>query len=943
MSPIAGRATLAMLARLDDRDVARLGLSLGPALTILVRDSKLSVELAAALFGLAPPIETWTWDISSFASAVLAGLPEAHRDWFFDLILVEIDRGDQLSPARKTIEELRGLAERSLPIASRARARFNGLFTRLQRESEQPTATPSPVPPPEMGFPIDLGNPDEIDRQVLSEEIGQSGRRWPARTLSNLAMRTSSPAERLKFVGAVVASGAATLADKIHALDGHLEEWSKASAALRDALPSFGLRLAEKHAAELASSSTDTWGGWRGLEQYFHADRAALVEQVVAALRGTAPSLGGNAWLALAARLAPDVSGVAIAEGLERFLASTSEKLPLEVGDGPWDARFAVPADEAALVAGFIWCRLGHPIAAMRWRAAHAVRCLAQVGRFDVIEKLIDCFRSTANLPFSDAKLPFYVMHAQLWLLISLARVAKDFPLALARHHKFFQEVALSTEFPHVVMRAFAICALRELASSLPPQERKPLNARLAGANQSPYPHAPRSGYSDFLYARRPDTSPPSDDQFHLDYDFNKYHVERLCRVFACPGWEIDDCLTKWVRRWDGRVRSMYECPRSSGDDDAWSSGSVPVRDRYGSYLGWHALMLAAGELLEARVVVGEDWRGDAWAAFLSEYTLSRSDGLWLADLTDMFPLNLAKEADLPMPASGERSNIKEDINLLSPLLGIQNGKLEADWLPVAGRWTIGRETTVNLQSVLASASDARAVAMTVLSSEAFFRWLPDDDEGIARHFGDGHTVQPWIASSSNTDRQFDRHDPYGTTTALERHFPSQWIQQLSGAVADDEVTRGWSIDGTTAYRAEAWGAEGGQREYAWSETGHRLHVRRGVLLALLNKSKRNLVVALTLQRYHKGKATGRPGDTSGFTHRSLVIVVNELGQAWSSQRLSGQAKAALKALGADDRRDIYPRFRAISGLPDERRSQRNASMAAAESIRVILKDLPQE
>lgn len=925
MVPIAGRATLATLARLDDRDAARLGLSLGPALTVLIRDSKLSVEAAVALFGLAAPIETWTWHISGFASEVISRLPQEQRECFFDLLLVEIDRDDQLSPARGTVEGLHDLAERSLPAASRARMRIAGLLARLGPKSESQTViSPSTATEPPTVFPVDLTDPDDIDRQILNEEIDQSGRRWPVQTLIDLAKRTNSPAERLGFVRAVVEATAATLADKIRALDDHLEAWGKSSAAMRDALPDLGLRLATKHAAELASSSTDAWSGWRGLEQYFHVNRVTLVEHVVAALRSTADGLGGNAWLALAARLASDVSASAIAEGLERFLANTAEKLPSEIGDGPWDARFAVPVDEATFVAGLVWARLGHPVAAMRWRAAHAVRRLAAAGRFDVIERLIERFGSACSLPFGDAKLPFYVMHAQLWLLIALARVAKDVALALAPYRTFLEGIAFSAEFPHVVMRAFAIDILRELAQSLAPEEREALIAKLAPANQSPYPYAPRTDYREFRYAPRPDASPRPEDGFHLDYDFNKYQVERLCHVFACPGWEVEDRIGAWVRRWDTNVRAMHDCPRSSYDE-SWSSGYVPDRDRYGGYLGWHALMLVAGDLLATRAVVGEDWSGDAWAAFLREYTLSRDDGLWLADLTDPFPLDLTKEADMPMPESGERDTVREDSNLLAPLLGLLDGKVATDWLPVAGRWSIRRDTTVTLQSVLANASDARAVVMAVLSADAFFRWLPDDEDEITRHFGgDGHTVQPWVAKTPNTERQLDRHDPYGAATALARPFPSDWTRDLLGTVADDEVIRRWSIDGRTAYRAEAWGAEGGRGEYAWSETGYRLFVNRGALLSLLKASERSLVVALMLQKYHRGKSSGRAGDTGAFTHRSLVVVINERGQIWSPRRLSRQARDALATLAPDRRRDLYPRFRAIAGLPDEWHRRRN-------------------
>ena len=279
----------------------------------------------------------------------------------------------------------------------------------------------------------------------------------------------------------------------------------------------------------------------------------------------------------------------------------------------------------------------------------------------------------------------------------------------------------------------------------------------------------------------------------------------------------------------------------------------------------------------------------------------------------------------MPMPESGERGTVREDRNLLAPLLGLLDGKVAADWLPVAGRWSIGRDTTVTLQSVLANAGDARSVVMAVLSEEAFFRWLPDDEDEIARHCGgDGHTIQPWVAKTPNTERQLDRHDPYGAATALDRPFPSDWTRDPLGTIADDEVVRHWSVDGTTAYRAEAWGAEGGRGEHAWSETGYRLLVGRGALLSLLKVSERSLVVVLKLQKYHKRKPIGRAGDTSAFTHRSLIVVIDERGQIWSPRGLSRQAKGTLATLDPDQRRDFYPRFRAIAGLPDERHRRRD-------------------
>ena len=406
------------------------------------------------------------------------------------------------------------------------------------------------------------------------------------------------------------------------------------------------LRLASKHAPELAGSDSDAWAGWRGLITYFDADRPALVEQVIASLSGTAEDIGGDSWLALAAKLAPVVSAKAFAEGLERFLALSGATLPSEVGDGPWDPRFSVERDTVNVVAGLVWSRLGDSNAAMRWRAAHAVLRLAQSERFDVIGQLVARFDADNAFPFRDFKLPFYSMHARLWLLIALARLATDRPTQVAPYRILLERVAMSHEFPHVAMQAFALDALRPIASLPAAPERDQLLARLAVANRSPFPYQLRERFAEGRYIPRPDSAPRPDDAFHLDYDFNKYQVERLCHVFGCAGWEVEDAITRWVRRWDGSIHGMHDCPRrGSSYEDSWSSGMVPDTDRHGDYIGWHALMLAAGEMLRSRIVTGDDWRGDTWAHFLAEYRLSRADGNWLSEATDLFPLDVPRES----------------------------------------------------------------------------------------------------------------------------------------------------------------------------------------------------------------------------------------------------------------------------------------------------------
>ena len=100
---------------------------------------------------------------------------------------------------------------------------------------------------------------------------------------------------------------------------------------------------------------------------------------------------------------------------------------------------------------------------------------------------------------------------------------------------------------------------------------------------------------------------------------------------------------------------------------DTWSSGYVPDRDPSGGYLGWHAVMLLRANFSLRCQSPATTGSVDAWSAFLDEDRLSRNDGLWLADLTDPFPLDLARVSDIKMPESGDkRRTTRDDGRLLA-------------------------------------------------------------------------------------------------------------------------------------------------------------------------------------------------------------------------------------------------------------------------------------
>ena len=90
----------------------------------------------------------------------------------------------------------------------------------------------------------------------------------------------------------------------------------------------------------------------------------------------------------------------------------------------------------------------------------------------------------------------------------------------------------------------------------------------------------------------------------------------------------------------------------------------------------------------------------------------------------------------------------------------------------------------------------------------------------------------------------------------------------------------------------------------------------------------------------HRGKSSGRGGDTGAFTHRSLIVISNKRGEVWTPQRLSQKAMLALDTLDADRRRDFYARFRSIAGLPDEWLARRAEPPVNAEVFRLFIEGL---
>jgi hypothetical protein len=270
--------------------------------------------------------------------------------------------------------------------------------------------------------------------------------------------------------------------------------------------------------------------------------------------------LPASIWMGLATIACEEAKNGVGQAALGRLLKSNVAKLASTVVDGEWTDGLYPKGGQAEIAAGLIWLQLGSPWAGNRWRAAHAIRSLARLDKWEVVDALVARFDSVDAHPFQAPELRFYYLHARLWLLIALARMAIDHPQSVGRYAEVLKAVVLNNDLPHVLFRHFATQALLICADKGALTLPESTAIALKTVNRSLFPLQKTDDYTpDSFYRPRPRSTPEPKPEFHLDYDFEKTDVSSLSGIFGRSNWETKDAITAWVRKYDSKITSMYE------------------------------------------------------------------------------------------------------------------------------------------------------------------------------------------------------------------------------------------------------------------------------------------------------------------------------------------------------------------------------------------------
>jgi hypothetical protein len=571
-------------------------------------------------------------------------------------------------------------------------------------------------------------------------------------------------------------------------------------------------------------------------------------------------------YFQVAARLATTLEPSAAGEVFDSLSDLFEDLAPSETtADGPYQALPVPPTGSSACVAGVIWSALGDTSIAMRWRAAHAVLLLVRLGCGDALEsvlRLADGSHSVA--PFLDSRLPFYSLHARMWLLLAISRASLE-PNAclLASFAPFLISV---TEGPHhavnqvLSQRALVELKIRDVIGAGDVDEDI-LKRRLS------------ANWIELEYDERHERPNPvcgiendADDPSHFFFDFGAYWCRYVAEIFGANERSVELLVSKSVSNLEGyEIFASGIDPRADAnvyeEGSSWANRSDwPAQDNHSFYLAIHGLLAVAGELAITGLAYKEPESDlDSYSEWLARFLPKRRDGRWLADSRDHPPI---PARDLTLASFEPKENWPWSLTAddFAATAGFRG-----EWVSIWGNGEARHgelSEDVAVESALVPNATALALLVALQTSPAgpYPRGLPTiggrSDWPLDRPFA----VEPWV-DSTRYHSGIDEHDERAAGVRFPRASPADAIVARFDLIGDQDM-RTWSSHDVVVFRSTVW--DDMRRAPYDNESGTQgelLQVRRESLGAILSELDMSLLltVGLRRQRHESSRSYSAP------------------------------------------------------------------------------------
>lgn len=293
----------------------------------------------------------------------------------------------------------------------------------------------------------------------------------------------------------------------------------------------------------------------------------------------------------------------------------------------------------------FLYAQFSDIDTRIRWKTAHALRCLARLKCKSIVLHTLQQYDRLNDSAFREQGAPYYFLAARMWVMITFWRIAGESPEIIADFKEEILRIALSKEFPHAAVREYAKQTLLELMRKdvmhLTQMELDALNRvnkPIKGIAES----QDLQGFASHMTSQ--------ERRFKFDsLDTLPYWYQRAIGIFPLvSNEEFLSMAESWILdKWKGppEANRWTKEPREERFGDMryslWSHrhGTLPIVERYGTYLEWHAMQCVVGELLNVSpVAIDEYSEGNSFSTWIMSY-LPTYQQQWIADLRGPTPL----------------------------------------------------------------------------------------------------------------------------------------------------------------------------------------------------------------------------------------------------------------------------------------------------------------
>nr|WP_158385781.1 hypothetical protein [Comamonas testosteroni] len=539
--------------------------------------------------------------------------------------------------------------------------------------------------------------------------------------------------------------------------------------------------------------------------------------------------------------------------------------------------RVALPPDDDyptnvdAAVAGAVFACFGDPDHRVRWRAAHAARRLATTGCVAALRNLAFMHEVRQMPAFRSAELPFYWLAARLWLVLIWERIAHERPEVAFQAGENLLSIALNDEFPHMLVRAVALDACQALIAAGWRPLQADARAALERVNKSCIPYAKQAGQSRRRGLVHGRGSTERTTRFHFDeMDTKPYWYSNIINSFA--NVDLDRFCAEadhWiVDMWGGNEDSYrwdHEPRRKSLDRYNYnltnhSHGSLPTVERFSTYLEWHAMWCAAGELLKTEPLPKPDRSGSSWGSLDERIRNIRpaEPPLWPIDLACPTPLVAQNWCFSPGDTRGWVESVDEGEHRREVF-----PEDRPDYAVVYARATRcleKQEESIKVSSALADRRTAPALvrALQTMESAWDYRLPHEEDEGAEESSGP-FRLTGWLHSVEADGGLSDKDEFKGSVACIPMR-PGRLVTERYALARDSEDLMKWTRSDAVGHAPmfifESWGAEVPDDRYStgFSSEGHRLLAHRRQLSEFLNDARFDLVIEVEVERREKSE-----------------------------------------------------------------------------------------